>query len=197
MKVFLCLGMVLAWFLYSPAQAAREAVAVPEPIAPFIPEGYILIDVARADLDGDGVQDFLTIIQEPDSKDDMDEERQSRTLQVITAQPDGSFALAASSERAVLCAQCGGIWGDPFDRIETGRKTFTIHHYGGSNWRWVNAYQFNYSRIDKAWQLVSATESSFHTSEPDKEEVKVYKPRHFGKINLGDFDPQTYIAREE
>ena len=86
--------------------------------------------------------------------------------------------------------------GDPFVGIEASAGTFTVMHYGGSSWRWSSNVRFNYSRKDKAWQLVRVETSSFHTADPDKEKVEVATPpKDFGKIDFADFDPEDWKGK--
>src|SRR5207247_155192 len=104
---------------------------------------------------------------------------------------DGKLSLAKRNEKVVLCSQCGGVMGDPFQGVTVGPKTFSVSHYGGSAWRWSNEYKFNYSMRDKTWQLVRGEDSSFHASDPKNEKTNVYiPPRDYGKIDIADFDPE-------
>ena len=107
---------------------------------------------------------------------------------------DGKLTSAKRNERIVMCSQCGGVFGDPFEAVIASRNTFSVEHYGGSNWRWKYSYKFNYSRIDKTWQLVRVEELNYHTSNPNKVATKIYTPpRHFGKIDVADFNPENYL----
>jgi hypothetical protein len=57
-------------------------------------------------------------------------------------------------------------------------------------------YNFNYSRIDQTWQLVSTKELNYHTANPNKVDTNIYTaPRHFGKIDIADFDPENYLKK--
>ena len=203
MPLMLLLMLPLMLLGLWPADArAVETLAVPPALTQFMPKGHVLIALERADLDGDGIKDYLAVTQEPVSEEangeTLDEEPGSRRLIILTAQgKDGPYTVAAFSDKVVMCEQCGGVMGDPFMEVETGKKTFTVHHYGGSAWRWSYDYTFNYSRIDKAWQLVEAREGSFHATEPDKEKMDIYTPKDFGKVDLRNFDPYTYVKRKE
>jgi hypothetical protein len=86
------------------------------------------------------------------------------------------------------------MMGDPFAGVTVAKNTFTVNHYGGSAWRWSADYKFNYSRIDKTWQLVRIEKTSFHASDPKKTlNRKVMTPlKHFGKVDIADFDPSKY-----
>ena len=188
------LGLLLLCAAPPSVAAQDEALKVPEEVRPFVEAGTKAIAVEAADLNGDGRGDFVLVLErENPSKDAEDFPVRQRPLLILLRGADGKLTEAKRNERLVMCSQCGGVFGDPFEGVEAGRNTFTVHHYGGSNWRWKNSYKFNYSRIDRTWQLVRTEELSYHTSDPDKMERHVYTPpRDFGKIDLADFDPENY-----
>jgi hypothetical protein len=176
------------------ASAQSEELKVPTEVQPFVEAGTKAIAVEAADLNGDGSGDFVLVLErENPSKDKDDFPVNQRPLLILLRGADGKLSTAKRNERVVMCSQCGGVFGDPFEGVVAGRNTFTLDFYGGSNWRWKYSYKFNYSRIDKTWQLVRAEEVSYHTSDPDKMETRVFTPpRDFGKIDIADFDPEHY-----
>jgi hypothetical protein len=176
------------------AAAQGEELRVPAEVLPFVEAGTKAIAVEAADLNGDGRGDFVLVLErENPAKDKDDFPVNQRPLLVLVRGVDGKLNASKRNERVVMCSQCGGVFGDPFESVEVGRNTFTVHHYGGSNWRWKNSYKFNYSRIDRTWQLVRTEEISYHTSDPDKMETHVFTPpKDYGKIDLADFDPENY-----
>lgn len=192
MRTILLLSLVL--LCAAPAHAQDGELKVPAEVLPFVEAGTKAIAVEAADLNGDGRGDFVLVLErENPAKDKDDFPVRQRPLILLVRGADGRLSGAARNERVVMCSQCGGVFGDPFEGVEAGRNTFTVHHYGGSNWRWKNSYRFNYSRIDRAWQLVRAEEISYHTSDPDKMETRVFTPpKDYGKIDLADFDPENY-----
>lgn len=189
--------MALLLLCAAPAAAASQEageVKVTAEIRPFVESGTRAIAVEAADLNGDGRGDFVLVLEkESPAKDENDFPVNERPLLILLRGGDGRLTEAKRNERLVMCSRCGGVFGDPFEGVEAGRNTFTVHHYGGSNWRWKYSYRFNYSRIDRTWQLVRAEELSYHTSDPDKMKTRVFTPpRDYGKIDLADFDPEKY-----
>ena len=106
---------------------------------------------------------------------------------VFVLTKENKYNLFSENDFAVLCAQCGGIMGDPYIGIELTSGVLKIYHMGGSSWRWTNNLTFHYSRIDNQLQLVKQEQSSFHTSNPNKFKNTIKTPKIFGKISLSDF----------
>ncbi|HEV2705822.1 MAG TPA: hypothetical protein VGV59_07840 [Pyrinomonadaceae bacterium] len=177
--------------------AQESEIKAPAEVALFVEGGTKVIAVERGDLNGDSREDFILALErENPAKDEDGLPVNQRPLLILLRGADGKLTLAKRNERIIMCSQCGGIFGDPFEGFITGRNTFTVEHYGGSAWRWRYSYKFNYSRIDKTWQLVRVEEYSYHTSNPNKGKLKVYTPpKHFGKIDIADFDPQNYLKK--
>ena len=171
------------------AQSSFAETALPKPLLSFIDAETKLRDFKSADLNGDGLNDFLLVLEHKDGM---------RTLKIITAQPDGKWQFEKSSDVAVYCKECGGAFGDPYESINAKTKSFTIRHLGGSASRWSVATTFNYSKRDSTWQLVKVEESEFETSQPNKVTRRIYiPPKHFGKIDFADFDPEDFQGRGE
>jgi hypothetical protein len=148
------------------ASAQPTSKLPPAELLPLIPTGTEYLAHAVGDLNGDSRQDYVLVV-EKQTPDEL-----QRLLLVIIRQPDGSLVSRKDNGRIVLCGKCGGIFGDPFVGVTASRKTFTVHHYGGSAWRWGSEYQFNYSSRDDTWQLVRVKNFSFHALDPEKEEVE-------------------------
>ena len=193
-KLFFVLLALCACYFSAAAQQAEESdVKIPAEVAPFVESGTKAIALETADLNGDGRSDFVLVLERSETKrDKYDFPINQRPLLILVRQTDKTLKLAGRSEKVVFCSTCGGVFGDPFAGVETGRNTFTVNLYGGSNWRWTENYTFNYSRLDKTWQLVRIESGSFHVFELNKVERKILTPKKFGKINLADFDPEKH-----
>ena len=180
----------------APAAAAAQAeeLRVPAEVRPFVEAGTKAIALEAADLNGDGRGDYVLVLErENPAKDEDDFPVKQRPLLLLVRGADGLLAAPKRNERLVMCSRCGGVFGDPFEGVAAGRNTFTVEHYGGSNWRWKYSYTFNYSRLDRTWQLVRVVEISYHTSDPDKMKTRTFTPpRDYGKIDIADFDPDNY-----
>jgi hypothetical protein len=179
------------------AAAQGSGVTIPAEVEPFVEQGTKAIALERGDLNGDGRGDLILVLEkENPAKDENDFPVNQRPLILLLRGTDGKLTAAKRNERVVMCSQCGGVFGDPFEGVVAGRNTFSVMHYGGSNWRWAYTYKFNYSRIDKTWQLVRVQRQEFHTSNPNKVKTEIHTPpRHFGKIDVTDFDPDNYLKK--
>jgi hypothetical protein len=188
------LGLLLLCAAAGAAAAQDGELKVPAEVRPFVEGGTKAIAVEAADLNGDGRGDFILVLEkENPAKDENDFPVNQRPLLILVRGDDGKLSEAKRNERVVMCSQCGGVFGDPFDGVIAGRNTFSVELYGGSNWRWKYSYRFNYSRADKTWQLVRAEEISYHTSDPDKMKTRVFTPpKDYGKIDIAAFDPEKY-----
>ena len=178
--------------------AAQESeLKIPAEVAPFVESGTKPIALEQADLNGDGRGDFTLVLEkESTAKDQYDLPVDQRPLLILLRGADGKLTLVKRNDQIIMCSKCGGAFGDPFAGVFARRNTFSVEHYGGSAWRWQYSYKFNYSRIDKTWQLVRVQEVSFHTFEPNKAKTRIYTPpRHFGKIDIADFDPDNYLKK--
>lgn len=178
----------------SAAAAQVEELQVPAEVRPFVEAGTKPIALEAADLNGDGRGDFVLVLERENPAVDADDfPVNQRPLLLLVRGADGRLEASKRNERMVMCSRCGGVFGDPFEGVEAGRNTFTVNFYGGSSWRWKYSYRFNYSRVDRTWQLVRTEELSYHTSDPDKMKTRVFTPpRDFGKIDIADFDPENY-----
>lgn len=185
------LRQLAAALMWLPALASHAAKP-PADVQAALPADQTLLAWEAADLNRDGRPDAILVsearVQEEDDG--------PRLLQVLLRQPDGKLKVAARSERAVMCRQCGGAFGDPFDGIDTQAGGFTLRHYGGSSWRWREDYRFAWSRRDQTWQLVAVDSLNYHTSDPDKQTAQHARPpRDFGLINLAEFDYEHWQGR--
>lgn len=164
-----------------------HAAEVPAELAPFVTNGALLIMHEAADLNGDGTQDYVLVLEHNDDEG-------NRSLLIVTRGKDGKLTLAKRNDKIVACRACGGMMGDPFERAEVVANGFTITNSGGSRDRWSNTYEFKYSRRDKTWQLVRARELSYDAPDPDgtTENPEYRPPKDFGKIDIAAFDPYKY-----
>ncbi len=128
-------------------------------ISELIPNGWHILEKVEGDLNEDNINDIAVVIE---GTSEVEEEAPNRELLIAFGNKDGTYILSTKAESAILRADEGGVWGDPFEGISIDRESILISFYGGSNWRWYGKYRFRYQ--DNDWYLIGATVGSFHTS---------------------------------
>ena len=132
----------------------------------FIPNDYDTLDdgVARGDLNKDGIEDIVIVVGPKWEQDENWSEKASDSnvaprLLIILFGTDSGYVQIAKNDKAILCKDCGGIFGDPFAGIEINKNVLSINHYGGSNWRWGYTHKFRFQ--DKDFFLIGQIKYSF------------------------------------
>ena len=150
-----------------------------------IPEGWSILTAygeeakAEGDLNKDNIPDIAAVIEQNTSANtngtiDLSNPP-ARSLIIAFRNPDNSYNLSVIADKAVLLANEGGIFGDPFDSISINRGSVVLHFYGGSSWRWYENFRFRFQ--DKDWYLIGATIGSYFnlsdSIEPDEEDYNL------------------------
>ncbi|CAH2212073.1 hypothetical protein [Tepidibacter aestuarii] len=128
-------------------------------ISDLIPKGWHILEKVKGDLNEDNIDDIAVIIE---GISEIEDEAPNRELLIAFGNKDGTYTLSIKAKSAILRADEGGVWGDPFEGISVDKGYILISFYGGSNWRWYGNYRFRYQ--DNDWYLIGATIGSFHTS---------------------------------
>lgn len=167
-----------------------EMISIDSQLAQFVEAGTRALCAVPADLNGDGLQDWVLVLErmtEPDVAEGQ------RTLLIVLRQSGDRLRVVKRNNRVVLCSACGGTF-DPFDRLSAGPGTFTVHHHGGSALRWGIAYTFHYSESGATWKLAEVVEVNYHSSDAEGtlEEARYTRPYDFHEIDIADFDPETW-----
>lgn len=134
-------------------------------ISLFIPDGWHILERTKGDLEKvegdlnkDGINDVAFVIEGISKSKD---EAPPRALLIAFGTKDPTYNLSIKSENAILRADEGGVWGDPFEGISIDRGSLVINFYGGSNFRWYGKYRFRYQ--DNDWYLIGATIGDYYT----------------------------------
>jgi uncharacterized protein YecT (DUF1311 family) len=171
----------------------EQPLEAPAELKRLLSAGEVVYDFRKADLNGDGLSDYIFIVTDCDG---VNPECDDRTLKIAIRSSDGRLKIVKSNDRIILGKEEGGVFGNPYMGMEAGNKWFSVSHHGGSTSTFDYEYRFNYSRKDKTWQLVLVREgwSSFDPDTSDLVTVEhVYQPpKDYGKIDIADFDPHNY-----
>lgn len=162
---------------------------IPSASTGFIPEGYTAIDTTYGDLNLDQYADKILVLKKNGEDTAMDPESDfPRMLVILLGQKDSTFKLAAYSDKAVLCAKCGGVLGDPYVDVVIKKGYFSIEHSGGSRDRWERTTTFKYSPADSTWYMYKDGNAGFMSETPEKKKTTISTVKDFGKVAFEKFD---------
>lgn len=151
--------------------ASTVNTSKPNNFESLIPSGWGVLHkeepiIAKGDLNKDGIPDVAAVIEQVKSETD---KAPQRALLIAFGTKDHSYTLSIISDKVILKADEGGIWGDPFESLSIDRGSVVISDYGGSNWRWYHKYRFRFQEND--WYLIGATKGEYFTGSATEEQV--------------------------
>ncbi len=185
MKPFLLSGLILVFLSCTEKEHDKDA---PESLLGFIPEHYMLTDTARGDLNRDGLTDLVMLLSpEADSLSDPDQPEE-RPLVLLLGQKDHTYKEVLRHPKAVYCTACGGMLGDPYQKISVRDGDLVVEHFGGSSWKWARTTTFRYVASKEDWYLAEDAVVSYHGGDPDNLETRILTPRDFGEVRFSAFD---------
>ncbi len=154
-------------------------------LAAFIPEGYTILEVVEGDLNGDGnAKDIALALRERNEEAGSDA---ARPL-LLLVRKNKSLEVASSNDEVILCAGCGGTFGDPFEGISIKIGQLTVNHSGGSRDRWTSQITFDYHPDEDAWILTQVHQEAFDALGKESNlEVFDRSPKDFGNITFSEF----------
>ena len=173
----------------------EDIYQVEQPYEIFIPQGYEVLEMEEGHIYQDGLEknDIVLILRDTmELNDEYNGIDAPRPLIVLRATKDG-YELAARADNVVMCQDCGGVFGDPFDYLAIGIETIEIGHYGGSSQRWYERYTFQLDEGGNEWelsQILSGGHSVFDEDgdrEIDEYEEIIETKENFGTILMKDF----------
>lgn len=170
----------------------EQAIKVPAELHPFVPANSDPIALQSADLKGDGSTGYLLVTEARSNTT----EAGRRVLWVLTRGEHGRLSLAKHNGLTVYRSDSNGVHGDPFMGINVSTGRFEIEHYGGGAAGWGEKFRFAYSKRDDTWQLVRAESfsgCSVFNGKACRHTIRT-PPKHFGKIDISDFNPEHYLG---
>ena len=190
MRTALLASFLLLAFLPSRAQDP----SVPEELQPFVPEGFTVLDFRKGDINYDKRPDYVVVFRKRGEDTLMAgaamDEPSPRPLALIIRQANGKLVKAAENMELVLCRDCGGVMGDPYQGVEIVPGGFSLDFYGGSSWRWADSYIFRYDRRLKKWMMERQVSTSFHAGDPENtSRTETILRSEAGDIPLEKFTP--------
>lgn len=173
----------------NPPQDAPAAATGDAGLSGFVPAGATLRMSARGDLDGDGDEDALIVVERAAAE----ASTAPRALYVLRRGADGALQTAVNSPKAILCRTCGGMMGDPLHSIRAGRGEFTLRFEGGSRELWSSEYRFAYAPDRDGWRLTGIVFNGLDRADGASAQ-RSRGPADFGDVPLADFDPADFPA---
>ena len=152
-------------------------------IKKFVPEGYVVMDQADGDLNGDGIADKILVLK---LKRDFTEEGKRPVILLIGNQVH-SFRKVAENENVLLSFSDGGIHGDPYHGISIKNGYFSFEHFGGSGRRWTQVITFKYDKEKQNWFLNKVGSESWHIDNPNKFKFVQFTKKDFGIVPFIDY----------
>lgn len=148
-----------------PSPRAAPIQPIEDSLEHFVPEGWVVFAKARADLDRDGRQDMVALVEHKRAGKSVDGYPMPRSRYVMVVVQGERFARLAAMSRGVLRGRDAfGMYG-PSVQLQAGHGRFSITQSGGtSGHRWLYTLDFQHHRERGAWFLASC---SFETNSYD------------------------------
>ncbi|RZK57010.1 MAG: hypothetical protein EOO59_09390 [Hymenobacter sp.] len=173
-----------------PRSYQTPPVALPVAIRRALPAGYAVLEATPGDLNRDALPDWAVVLHKPTEKQTSDvvDHPTKRPLLLFVGGAGGTYTLAARSDNAVYCVDCGGMMGDPFQRLVIKNGYVTVEHYGGSAQRWTRFVTFKYDPTARTWLLHRDGGESFHATDPEHSTATTATSKNFGRVTFAKFD---------
>lgn len=184
-------GKYITWKLKNGVYKRVEAYEA------FIPPGYSILEMQEGQIyqGGSEKNDIVMILRDTlELHDDIWD--LPRPLIVLRATKDG-YELAARADHVVMCQDCGGVFGDPFDYLTVSTETIEVGHYGGSSDRWYERYTFQLDEGGNYWELTKIVNGGHSVFDEDGDgEVDLFEEtietnEDFGLIRMEDFGKES------
>jgi hypothetical protein len=151
----------------------------------FIPPDYALLDSASGDLNGDGLTDYVLILE--NKSENSKNSSGVRPLLLLLGTEKNNLELAARNDSVVLCKSCGGIYDDPFQKVTIRDGFLSVQHLIGSTWKWTRVISFKYDSSIKDFVLDKDEGVSYHVANPNRKTGIINNKDDFGKLKFSEF----------
>jgi len=134
----------------------KDKTITPNPpveLPPFemeLPEGYTIAKQASGDLNKDGAEEKVLVVNTGEMGD-MGEER----VILIFKVENKEWKLWHRSSGTILPSEHGGMMGDPLQSVSVEKGAIVINHFGGSRSKWDHTHRFRYQ--NNKWELIGVT----------------------------------------
>jgi hypothetical protein len=164
-----------------------QNTTLPQEAKSFLPDGYEVLDYIAGDVNNDKKPDAILLLKQNGEDTTYDELK--RPFIILVRQPDGKLQQIKRNDDVIMCRQCGGVFGDPYESVDIIKGGFAIHFYGGSSWRWGFEYSFRYDSLNTNWYLVKEKQVNYHNINIDNTWKEITIPAaELGKISIDSFN---------
>jgi hypothetical protein len=188
--IWATLGLALLSACTSPPGRSQPPAPDAE-LSAFLPPGTRLGLTARGDIDGDGDQDAVIVLDAGDGA-----AHQPRTLLLLRRDAGGRLQRAIESPRAIACRRCGGMVDDPLQGIHIVPGALTLRFEGGSRELWSKEFRFTPAPAPEGddWWLTGVTHHSFDRADGGKGAERMLSAEEIGEVSLASFDASEFSA---
>lgn len=155
----------------------------------FVPDGSYIRMSQSGDIDSDGDDDVLVVLQKKGDEHRLDQ----RTLLILQRNSHGELIKRTQGLKAISCMSCGGMFGDPLQRIVTSKNGFSLHFEGGSRYIWSIDYRFAYEKQTNDWFLVEIRDGALDRLGGGSE-TRVLDRSDFESVSVEKFDIKEYLS---
>jgi len=164
--------------------SVMETNELPPDVRSFVPEGEQPEWLECADLNGDGVSDYVLVTEESSHL-------VRRTLQVLLRQSNGELKSVASNSHLVQIPAADGINGMPRVFVRKNRIV-VVNSSAGSGGGDVLKFYFEYSPSESTWLLTRAEKSLVGYAHSDDDQAYVQRPGDFGHLTIADVQSKQF-----
>jgi hypothetical protein len=174
--------------------SATCAMSIASPVAPpdvqrLIPVGFSLVDYKPADLNADGREDALIVVEETNQTDAFAE--LPRVTMILLRNKNGELKTAEKNDKVYFCKKCLGSRDDHEQYLTVGKGTFAVGNHGGSpRYRWNQKFTFQYSIKNRKWMLAKVqtliSDDTVDGHNQSKVKILTY-PKKLEKITFSQF----------
>jgi hypothetical protein len=162
---------------------------LPPEVAQFVEPKTNVIALEKGDVNGDGRQDYLLVLENP-------EQINARYLLVLLRQKNGRLKLASRNDTILGCPIMQGTGGD-IKVTPTGNGFEVQDNFGSGGVGGFKRFQFSYRKQERTWVLVTIVEGTDDIQSTPPEHIRhTQKPYEHGTvIRFDEFRGEDFSVR--
>lgn len=172
----------------STSESSKTKADAQAELTPFIAPWMKIRDVARGDINGDGISDVVMVIESATDK------RKPRSILLLVRDASGALHKAAQNDKIVPCEDCGGMLGDPLALLAVDHGTITLVNEGGTGIAWSDEYTFKYEKEER-WLLEGLTRRSVQRGDGNSKTIELHR-NQLGIIPFDSADPSKFPSAD-